>query len=1035
MVPTSFQILCTSELPDYFRSFFTFDAFNPMQSRCFASLYKTDHNVVISSPTGSGKTVLFELAIIKTLIDNSSSNSKIVYIAPTKSLCNERFHDWATRFSTISLTCASLTGDTSAEEIETVRNADIIITTPEKWDSTTRRWKDYSRLMKLVKLILVDEVHILKDTRGATLEVVVTRMKEISPHTRIIALSATIPNASSIAKWITKGSGDSDEPAVLHEFGDEYRSVKLNYKVHAYQPRAANTFQLDRLYSDKLPGLLDIYFDGKPIIIFCPTRRMAVSTARQLSQSWLTAQFKRNSSVPGSKSSTFDDSILDQLAKRGIVYHHAGLSLADRTLCETLFMERKILIICCTSTLSVGINLPAHLVVIKGTSTWYDGQDQEYSESDIKQMIGRAGRPQFGNSGIAVVMTTKDNKAKYDELFENSDPVESCLHKNLIEHMNAEICLGTITSLATAKSWLKATFFFIRLQENLNHYRVSVASLSSNIDIILDRLCRHNIKVLMDDDMIELSDGGGYHPTTIGKSMAMYYMQLPTMRNIKSSRKLSTSDDVLKLISRSHEFREIKFRNGEKRFYKEISNSDLKYSLISDPKEYWDKVNLIIQFVLGHLEFPVFDGINKCTLQFQCDKSIIWQHLHRLLRCLLDCKIQVKDGISVTAVLGFSASVHAETWYDSPFMLMQLEGIGPVSMRKLIQKNIYNFKDLSRLSSWEIESYLSLSRGRGMKYITELHKIPQFAISLTKVSESINDGIIKVLCEVTVKLTNKQIQKFYRRKLLSTSFICLSGNGDLIDYRRALICQFTESKQFTVEVHVKESDLSLPMIKCCVSCDEIVGTESECSIPLDLQSNSTAFLRGVYDDSTVHSGSRFESSSENLSSCPDINEVLASNRKGYNSLQVNAEFLMIDNLSSISLSDEEASFSEQHNTVHTSAMYTPMTVNTSSEHFPNTTLPSSPDRDCYPSIDTVTPTKRDWRSMVEIEDLTKNDSDDVAYADSLGVSHNDMPIIDNIPSKISSSRSDTLRTIGSHSHSRQSKKIRSDTHLPSSIIP
>ena len=146
-------------------------------------------------PTGSGKTVVMELAICRLLNVLKDERFKVVYQAPTKSLCSERFRDWNTKFAALDLRCAELTGDTDHTQLRSISNSEIIITTPEKWDSMTRKWKDHIRLMQLVKLLLIDEVHILKETRGATLEAVVSRMKNIGSNVRFVALSATVPNS------------------------------------------------------------------------------------------------------------------------------------------------------------------------------------------------------------------------------------------------------------------------------------------------------------------------------------------------------------------------------------------------------------------------------------------------------------------------------------------------------------------------------------------------------------------------------------------------------------------------------------------------------------------------------------------------------------------------------------------------------------------------------------------------------------------------------------------------------------------------
>lgn len=130
---------------DMHRSIFKFGVFNAMQSTCFDTIYHSDDNAVISAPTGAGKTALFELAILR-LFASADADAKVVYIAPTKSLCSERARDWKTKFGRLGLGwgVVELTGDSraGAGSLKDVGEARIIVTTPEKWDAMTRRWYD-----------------------------------------------------------------------------------------------------------------------------------------------------------------------------------------------------------------------------------------------------------------------------------------------------------------------------------------------------------------------------------------------------------------------------------------------------------------------------------------------------------------------------------------------------------------------------------------------------------------------------------------------------------------------------------------------------------------------------------------------------------------------------------------------------------------------------------------------------------------------------------------------------------------------------
>lgn len=233
-------------LPDQLRSVFKFDIFNAVQSKCFATAFKSDDNLVVSAPTGSGKTVIMELAICRLVAECKNQDFKVVYQAPTKSLCSERYQDWQKKFGILNLQCAELTGDTDFGHLRDVQKASIIITTPEKWDSVTRKWKDHARLMQLVKLFLVDEVHILKDERGATLEAVVSRMKSVVSNIRFVALSATVPNSEDIAIWLGRGSAMQHLPAQREVFGESFRPVQLKKHVLGFEARG-NDFAFESM--------------------------------------------------------------------------------------------------------------------------------------------------------------------------------------------------------------------------------------------------------------------------------------------------------------------------------------------------------------------------------------------------------------------------------------------------------------------------------------------------------------------------------------------------------------------------------------------------------------------------------------------------------------------------------------------------------------------------------------------------------------------------------------------------------------------
>lgn len=165
--------------------------------------------------------------MIKLLSDTENNNLpienlKIIYVAPIKALCRERFQDWEEKFSCIGVKCKEVTGDSEINDITKLYPYQLILTTPEKWDSLTRKWRDYREFVDSIKLFLIDEIHLLNEPkRGPSLEAIISRMKTIcnvirmckgedistepKDQIRFIAVSATIPNIEDLALWLGSG--------------------------------------------------------------------------------------------------------------------------------------------------------------------------------------------------------------------------------------------------------------------------------------------------------------------------------------------------------------------------------------------------------------------------------------------------------------------------------------------------------------------------------------------------------------------------------------------------------------------------------------------------------------------------------------------------------------------------------------------------------------------------------------------------------------------------------------------------------------
>jgi activating signal cointegrator complex subunit 3 len=188
--------------PD-FESIFKIKFFNPIQTQLFHSLYHNDNNVLIGAPTGSGKTIMAELAILRLFA--TTPQLKVVYVGPYKALVKERMLDWKNRFenSKLKKKVVELTGDYTPD-LEALIGADVLVTTPEKWDGISRNWQNRNYVTQ-IGLIVFDEIHLLGQDRGPTIEVIVSRMNYISAKLnrkiRMVGLSTAMANGADVANW------------------------------------------------------------------------------------------------------------------------------------------------------------------------------------------------------------------------------------------------------------------------------------------------------------------------------------------------------------------------------------------------------------------------------------------------------------------------------------------------------------------------------------------------------------------------------------------------------------------------------------------------------------------------------------------------------------------------------------------------------------------------------------------------------------------------------------------------------------------
>ncbi|KAF2654474.1 Sec63-domain-containing protein [Lophiostoma macrostomum CBS 122681] len=649
-----------------------FQYFNPMQTQIFHCLSHTPANVLLGSPTGSGKTVAAELAMWWAF--REKPGSKVVYIAPMKALVRERVQDWGKRLAgPMGLRLVELTGD-NTPDTRTIRDADIIITTPEKWDGISRSWQTRG-YVRQVSLVIIDEIHLLGGDRGPILEIIVSRMNYIASQSkgsvRLLGMSTACANATDLGNWLGVKEG-------LFNFRHSVRPVPLEIFIDGF-PHQRGFCPL--MQSMNRPTFLAIkqHSPEKPVIVFVASRRQTRLTARDLinfcGMEDNPRRFLHMSEDDLSLNlSRVKDDALREALQFGIGLHHAGLVESDRQLSEELFANNKIQILVATSTLAWGVNLPAHLVVVKGTQ-FFDAKTEGYKDmdlTDVLQMLGRAGRPQFDSSGIARIFTQDAKKEFYKHFLHTGFPVESSLHKVLDNHLGAEISAGTVATKQDALDYLTWTFFFRRLHKNPSFYGLEISAEEHNTiaaqtqanDYMVE-LVETSLKELEESSCISIEGTGDINSTPLGKIMSYYYLSHKTIRYLAQHAKRDASfADALSWVSHATEYDELPVRHNEDLINAELSNAlPLKADDFGLPM--WDphvKTFLLLQAHFSRIDLPISDYVGD--LNSVLDQSI------RIIQASIDVLTELGYLSSVDTMITLLQSVKSARWpSDGPLAI------------------------------------------------------------------------------------------------------------------------------------------------------------------------------------------------------------------------------------------------------------------------------------------------------------------------------------------------------------------------------
>merc|ERR1719341_1360105 len=619
-----------------FQNLYSFSHFNPIQTQLFHALYHTDKNVLLGAPTGSGKTIVAELAMFR--VFKQRPKAKVVYIAPMKALVRERMSDWKKRLEIkLDKKVVELTGDVTPDA-RAIAGASVIVTTPEKWDGVSRSWQTRN-FVQDVALIVIDEIHLLGEDRGPVLEVIVSRTNFISSHTerglRVVGLSTALANARDLADWL------GIDHMGLYNFRPSVRPVPLECHISGfpgkhYCPRMATmnkpTFQAIKQHSPIKPSL--IFVSSRRQTRLTAIDMIAFLASEENPKQWLHMGEQEMERI----TANVKDQNLKLTLAFGIGIHHAGLVERDRRTVEELYVNLKIQVLVATATLAWGVNFPTHLVVVKGTE-FYDGKLKRYVDmpiTDVLQMIGRAGRPQYDDQGVAMVLVHDVKKGFYKRFLYEPFPVESSLLAVLPDHLNAEIVAGTIQSRQDAVDYITWTFFFRRLVQNPSYYGMEDTG-EEGLNAFLSGVVGRALDQLEESCCIETDeeDGRTLYATVLGRIASYYYLSHHTVAHFQDTLQAEMSiAEVLQVLVDVTEFAELPVRHNE-----DIENTELAKSCPLKVNQYMMdsphiKASLLLQCHFSRI--PHMGTGGKPIPDYLTDTKSVLDQALRVLQAMVD---------------------------------------------------------------------------------------------------------------------------------------------------------------------------------------------------------------------------------------------------------------------------------------------------------------------------------------------------------------------------------------------------------------
>ncbi|MGQ9722619.1 MAG: ATP-dependent DNA helicase [Candidatus Jordarchaeum sp.] len=691
-------------------------------------------NLVLAIPTASGKTLIAELCMVKSVLNGG----KAIYLVPLRALASEKFEEFA-KWKGLGIRVGLSTGDFDSSGSELGR-FDILVCTNEKADSLLRHHADW---ISKISVIVADEVHLINSVdRGPTLEVVLARLRQVSPFAQIIALSATISNAVQLAGWLDAKFVLSDWRPVILKEGIFYNEVinfsdGSSHSVPLVDPELSICLALDTVKS------------RGQALIFDSTRRNAVSIARRLSgilSGYLSRAEKKafnrvaQQILRGGEITQISKQ-LSSCIEGGVAFHHAGLSYNQRKIVEENFKNNLIKVVCATPTLAAGVNLPARRVIIRN----YRRYDSNFGYRlipvlEYKQMAGRAGRPKYDSEGDAVLIAKsagEENllREKYiegaPETIESKLASESFLRTQTL----ATIASGYASDRQGIMDFLEKTFYAYQFGSDF-------------IEIIIGDI----ITFLLSEEMIK-SQENILVASLFGKRISELYIDPMSAMKIRDGLKLkleqntdigylhliSSTPDMPRLYLGRKDYKELSYFADEHRFELRVSPPE-EYE---DPSEYeWFLSELKMTYLLERWINEASE--DQIISQFNVGSGDILRFVETadwLLYATYEIAklLKIRDELSNIQRLRLRLKYGVK---EELLELVKLSGVGRIRARRLFNVGLKTLRDLASVKVEELAKIPTIGKEIAKKIKTQLNNVTEEDTkisSLNNVQKSLTD--------------------------------------------------------------------------------------------------------------------------------------------------------------------------------------------------------------------------------------------------------------------------------------------------------